>query len=174
MSIFANGSRTIKRCEEVNFLYFYFHCSIWRQSESFIKMTLNIYDVIFPVHFVMKFSGYTMFSIDPVYFTAKFKSIDRFCHFLMICISICINHVFWKSFCGYGIMKRHKSEILKRSIPVLVYSSYVVYVLCMIWSTVCKRKIGNIIKKLCEIDEQVKKKIYAKYVSCFLLWCWWI
>ncbi|CAO1439461.1 unnamed protein product [Diamesa serratosioi] len=52
-------------------------------------------------------------------------------------------------------MKRHKSEILKRSIPVLVYSSYVVYVLCMVWSTICKRKIGKIIKKLCEIDEQL-------------------
>lgn len=131
-------------------------------------MTLNIYDVIFPVHFVMKLSGYTMFSIDPVYFTAKFKSIDRFFHFLMVCISFCINHVFWKSFSVHenGITKRHKSEILKRSIPILVYSSYVVYVLCMIWSTVCKQKIGKIIKKLCEIDEQVK--IYAKlYVVLF-------
>jgi hypothetical protein len=115
----------------------------------------SLEDVIFPLHLVSKLSGITLFSINPKDATAKIKFLDLIL-FLATAVICCfaITTYMNDSFC----LSLYNSEIIKTSLPILIFGKLMINMLSMVWSILARHQIAKLLRTLNEADQMVNTK----------------
>jgi hypothetical protein len=123
---------------------------------------MNFYDVIYPLHFASKLSGITIFSIDSDSFTTKIGKFDSVLIGLTAFVNIYVTSFYWNLF---PFAAHYQSEILKNSLPILIYGKFLINILCILWSFLRRKKIAKIVKMIQEVDELVNGKLSSSSTS---------
>lgn len=125
---------------------------------------MNFRSSAVPLHFVSKLSGLTIFSIDPENFKTKITIFDFLLIFLTTAICYQLNVSFWNSFSFNTYYLPNK--IIKCYFPIVLYGKFLINIISMVWTLVCRNKIARLFSKIYEIDEMVRipsKKTYPHH-----------
>lgn len=123
---------------------------------------MDFYSSAYPLHFMSKLSGITIFTLNRQKFTTKITILDFLTILLTIIICFQLNISFWKSFSFNTYYLPNK--IIKCYFPIVLYGKFLVNIISMIWTVVCKNKIAELFRNIQEIDEMVK--IFWKNDDC--------
>lgn len=115
---------------------------------------MDFYSSAFPLHFMSKLSGLTIFTLNRKNFTTKITIFDFLMILLTITICYQLNINFWKSFSFNTYYLPNK--IIKCYFPIVLYGKFLVNIISMIWTGVCRKKIAELFREIQEIDEMVK------------------
>lgn len=149
----GNAKTNITRAN-IDGTIFWFSFQLKFFLQSLLKPSaMNFYDVVFPIHFMSKLSGITIFSIDAESLTARIGKFDAVLLIWTAIVNFYLNKFFWNSF---SFTSHYQSEIIKTSLPILLYGKFWVNILCIIWSVVERKKIVKIVKMIQDVDEMVK------------------
>lgn len=139
---------------------FYFRSSflsLFSRFWNFQTATMKFYDAVYPIHFMSKLSGITIFSIDTDSFETSFEIIDAVLFALVFVVNVFINKTF---LCSFSFSSHYQSEIISTSLPILLYGKFWVNILCIVWSFLARNKIARIVKMIQEVDELVKTELF--------------
>lgn len=132
--------------------------SIFTEFESFkcsIKveeMAKNIFDATSPLSFMAKFCGYSMFTINQSDFTIASKRNDVIAQIWIIIMNVFFCAYLWDVGQNFNL---HKSDILSKSLPIILSGSYGFYIFTIIASIALRRKQSTLMRLFYEIDEMV-------------------
>lgn len=115
---------------------------------------MDFYSSAFPLHFMSKLSGLTIFTLNRKNFTTKITIFDFLMILLTITICYQLNINFWKSFSFNTYYLPNK--IIKCYFPIVLYGKFLVNIISMIWTGVCRNQIAALFREIQEIDEMVK------------------
>lgn len=121
--------------------------------ESHGEMAKSIIDALAPLQLVTKFCGYSIFTINRFDFSTAFKRTDFIATIWIVFINCFINFYLWNPSQNFPI---HKSDIISKSLPIIMCASYGLYLFCIIASMMMKAKLSILIKSICGIDEMVR------------------
>lgn len=141
-------------------------------SVTFNPLTMNFYDVVFPLHFMSKLSGITIFSIESDSLTTKIRKFDVILLCVTAFVNFYLNRVFWNN---YAFTSHFQSEIIKTSLPILLYGKFWINIIWILWSIFRRKKIAKILTMIQEVDEMVNGKNYrarVHHVSSNLSFRW--
>lgn len=126
------------------------------------KMSGSLLDVFSPLHAMSKFCGYSVFTINRVDFSVAVERVDVLLQIWIIIINCCLNFCLWDASQNFAM---HKSDIISKSLPIILCGSYGLYLFCVIASVATRTKQSILIRSICEIDEMVNKKM-----NCIFHW----
>lgn len=101
-----------------------------------------------------KFCGYSIFSINRLDFSIAFKRIDVLLQIWIVIVNCFLNYYLWDASQNFPL---HKSDIIRKSLPIILCGSFGLYIFCVIASIVMREKQSILMKSICEIDEMVRK-----------------
>ena len=116
-------------------------------------MANNIMDAIAPLSSMSKFCGYSMFSINQFDFSIALKWKDFFFQIWAVLINCFLNSFLWDLSQHFPM---HKSDILTKSLPIILCGTYGFYVITIIASFASRKNQSDMFKYICEIDEMVR------------------
>lgn len=119
-------------------------------------MAKNFIDAIAPLTSMSKFCGYSIFSINRLDFSLTIKRNDVIFLIWIVVINCFINCFVWDSSQHYPM---HKSDILSKSLPIILCGSYLFYIFTIIAWAAMRKKQSILIKSICNIDEMVRNRI---------------
>lgn len=153
--MFAQGWIIIDKCHKfITYIFGSFSC----QYNLKFKTVMNFYDAIFPLHFVSKLSGFTLFSINSKTFATRFSCIDAILIIVTSVVNFGLNHFFWNHLV---ITSYFKSQIIRTILPTLMYGKFFINFLTFVWSIAMRKKIARLLKAIQDVDEMVS---YFKYM----------
>lgn len=139
-----------------HFLYFvHLMCRLFYvafQLSLKFQAMMNFYDVISPIHFLSKFSGLTIFSLNCKSSTTRFSYLDFLFMISTIVINFILNEYFWSNFI---LISYYQSQIIQTSLPFLYYGKYLIHVLTIVWGIVMRSRISELVKAIQDVDEMV-------------------
>jgi len=112
-------------------------------------MSESILDSAKPLLVVSKFMGFVLYSIDPESFEVSFKKVDVVAIVAAFCLNMCLNWIYWHS---YLVVHTHDSKVVQSGIPVLIYISFLLYKVTIIWNFFQRKKTAFVLKKLHDVD----------------------
>lgn len=115
----------------------------------------NIIDVASPLHLISKLLGYAIFSLERNDFSIIYHWIDYISIVWTILINFLLIYYCWFESVNH-VKTVHKSDIMKGSLPIIIFCSYVLYVIVMIISFAMRKTIAKIFETIQIIDDNVR------------------
>lgn len=119
-------------------------------------MAKNILDAIGPLSSMSKFCGYSIFSIDHSDFSVRIQHSDVCFQIWIVVINCFLNCYLWDPSQHSAL---HKSDILSKSLPIILCGSYGFYVFTIIASAAMRKRQSILMKSICDIDEMVRQRM---------------
>jgi hypothetical protein len=118
-------------------------------------MKLSILDAFAPLNFFSKFCGYSMFTVSRVNYSPTFKNSDFLFQLWIFIVTCYLNSQLW----SIGqIFPMHKSDIISKSLPIILCVSYVLYLITIMATVGTRKKQSALIRCICEVDEMVRRR----------------
>lgn len=113
-------------------------------------MSKSIYDAVWPLHVLLKFTGYGLFTVDTKTLTVKFTKCDGIFLALSIFVSALLNYIYYES---VFVMKCHNSEIVKIFFPAISYVNCCILIFTKVWHFCHRKNFGKFLRLMNEIDQ---------------------
>lgn len=130
--------------------------------QHYLEMAESIIDVLAPLSLISKFCGYSIFTINRFDFSIAYKRIDILLQIWIVIVNCFLNYVLWEASQNFPL---HKSDIISKSMPIILCGSFGLYVFCMIALAVMRKKQSILMKSICQIDEMVR--FFQDYQTLF-------
>lgn len=114
-------------------------------------MSENFLDVIAPLQCITKLYGYWLFTINRVNFKIKLTNVDKVLQISTVVVHLILNFYLWTD----GQISLHKSGIVSKSLPIIFFCNYVLFVVCITVANFSRKKFTTIVRKICEIDVEL-------------------
>lgn len=121
--------------------------------QTFVKMARNISEALAPLNFMSKFCGYSIFSINRFDFSIGFKRIDVLFQIWIVVVNCFLNFYLWDASQSFPL---HKSDIISKSLPIILCGCFGLYIVCVIASIALRKKQSILMKSIFAIDEMVR------------------
>jgi hypothetical protein len=110
---------------------------------------MDNFEAFSPIYFVSKLSGFALFTIDRKDLTARIRKFDLILQIMWTIVTTSLNFIYWNTYFEITV---HKSDIIKITVPILLYGNLIIYTFYMFWSVLMRKSIAKILKKFQEID----------------------
>jgi hypothetical protein len=118
-----------------------------------LEMAKSIVDVLAPLNFISKFCGYSIFTINRVDFSIAFERIDVLLQIWIVIVNCFLSFHLWDASQNFPL---HKSDIISKSMPIILCGSFGLYIFCLIASLLLRKKQSILMKLICQIDGMVR------------------